>query len=528
MFKEVIHDREIPPNFLNSILTNPSLYEMFKNNFEENTEYFQGIDKEQYLSSMLEFIESELFTGNLFHLYSDDVENVPENKLVYIKNFYDDFLLSEFKSNPENILKTRIFKGLEYARKYDKYASKIEEFNRLYDYVFHESIDYFGIVEVLIKNALDELSNGEVSIKDFDILCNYVKNSIDEVIDMDIITKMLYNHAHKINRIFDIEVAKAIVSSVIKDYLSNFGIDVTVLFVEVTSSGELGEHDIENKTISLDDGLLEKFVLLNYVELFERAFLEAELLKTKNLLQEKKNDISTLRTLMDIVVNDEDPENVLKGNIESTEYYNDFLATNFIRTLRFFASCGVDLFENYNRSHTRDFDLEDPEKLVFSKKDISLDQRFDSKFLKYENRDRVMKEYPVIKIFYDNTGKRKRTIELIKKLLNTSDRDLLIEYLHTRIISPEDMIDDVAGLASYHAKIEENRVFIENEIKYIITDSFYYSLESFIKLNSSTRLNIEEYLEDLRLKVMCLPDTPITHKFIDRALIDIEEAQQNI
>ena len=45
MFIEELHEQVIPPNFLNSILTNPSLYGMFKDEFEENIEYFQGIKK---------------------------------------------------------------------------------------------------------------------------------------------------------------------------------------------------------------------------------------------------------------------------------------------------------------------------------------------------------------------------------------------------------------------------------------------------------------------------------------------------
>mgnify|MGYP003297403510 CR=1 FL=1 len=68
MFSTTINENKIPPNFLNSILTNNSLYEMFKNDYNNNIEYFQNRNKEEYINAILEFIEDKLFSKNIYSI----------------------------------------------------------------------------------------------------------------------------------------------------------------------------------------------------------------------------------------------------------------------------------------------------------------------------------------------------------------------------------------------------------------------------------------------------------------------------
>ena len=95
MFSKPINENRIPPNFLNSILTNEALYTMFKNDFEKNTEYFQKIDKDEYLYAMLKFITDKLYSKNALQIYE---ENFEESKLdnnsflICIENFYNDLI----------------------------------------------------------------------------------------------------------------------------------------------------------------------------------------------------------------------------------------------------------------------------------------------------------------------------------------------------------------------------------------------------------------------------------------------------
>ncbi len=89
MFSNEIAKSNIPPNFLNSILTNSSLYDMFKNDFDNNSEYFRNIEKREYLRGMLDLIEETLFSRNIFHIYtvSSNLNESNRGKLQYIKNF---------------------------------------------------------------------------------------------------------------------------------------------------------------------------------------------------------------------------------------------------------------------------------------------------------------------------------------------------------------------------------------------------------------------------------------------------------
>lgn len=532
MFKDVTYSNNIPPNFLNSILTNSSLYTMFKDEFEENSEYFQGIRREVYLKEMLKFIEDTLFSSNLFHIYGEfsNLDEVTDGKLLYIKNFYDDFLLDEFKKDPESLLKIRLFRGLEFAKTHDLYAANSKEFMNLYDYIFKESLDYEGIVEVLLKDPLGFLNSGEtLSMHDFDILCNYVKNNIDGKVDMGIVEAMLHNHAYKMNHIFDITVAEELTSSTIKSYLETFNIDVKVEFVNGLDSKEVSGHSVKDKTIFLDTYLIEGFVSLNYVELFEIAFYEADALKNAILLERDECNTATLRVVMNMISEKVDMDRIFTDpEYVPTEYNYDLRASGFIKALKFFSSFGVNLFESFITSKTKNMNLDDLEEAVYSKKEISLDQRFQEAFMKLSNKKTLVKRIKVLKLFYLEDGTRKRTIDIIKMIPKSEHKDTLIEYLHSRIIEPDAMIEDVNDLVSYNPKDPTVKSLIEQELKYIYVDTFYYSLDSFIKMHSGSKMDMEEYLDDLLIKINCLKETPLVHRFIDEAIFNIDEAKQNL
>ncbi len=524
MFKEIDNYNPIPPNFLNSILTNPSLYKMFKDDFEENREYFQNIEKNAYLKDMLEFICNMLFSKNIFHIYGEveDLDAITKGKLTFLKNFYDDFLLEEFKVSPESILKIRFFKGMEFARLHDEYASSTKEFNDLYDYIFNTSLDYKGIVEVLLKNPLAVLHKKEaLPFKEFDILCNYVKNNTKGFVEIDIVECMLYNHAFKLNHIFDIEVAECLVISTIKSYLETYSIEVKVEFLNGLDNQDLSSNNVETMTIYFDISLIEAFCSLNYCELFSHIFEECDSLKDKVLLNRNEVNLATLRTLMNYItlkVNPLEPETL------SSEYINDLKASSFIKTLRLFNTFGVNLFDSYIRAKSANLNLE-YETVNYSKKEISIDQRFRISFKKLPNRSELVDHFKVLSTIYKKNGEPLSTLDMIKNL-NKEHRDFYIEYLHSRVISPEEMIEDVSALENYRPKDETIKDFISSEIKYFYVDAFYYSLDSAIKLKNSFLL--DEYLDDLLMKVNCIKDTPLTHKFIDEAIFTIGDAKQNL
>lgn len=532
MFSKTIKENVIPPNFLNSILSNPSLYAMFKNEFEENREYFQNIEKEEYLSAMIDFLEDSLFSSNMFHIYNEieDLENYAPASISYIKAFYDDFLLEEFKKDSSSILKTKFFRGLEYARTKDIYACRIKAFNELYDYVFHESLDYADIVRVLTKDAISKLKSGEVlSLKDFDILCFYVKNNIAGFIDMDIVTKMLKNHAYKHNHIFDREVVEEIISSTLKSYLDSFGVKAHVVFKNGLDDGLKSSHDYESSTIYIDYSLVDGFISLNYIELFEYAFLEAELVLNHALLAKNECTYSTLKVIMKLVVQKVDIERLFEDkNYRPIAFFQDLKASSFIKALRFFSSFGVNLFNNFIESKLKDMSFEMDEASSVSKKELVLDQQFFVLFDSYPKKQELIKKYDVLSLLYNAKGERIRTIDLVKKLSRNEHVSFLEEYLDSRIIDPESMIDDVIDLSGYRPKDEFTKNFIEKQLKYIYVDSFFYSLDSFIKMNRGKNFDVEEFLDDLSIRINCIKDTPFTHKFIDEALFTISDMKENI
>lgn len=530
MFNEIDYDKAIPPNFLNSILTNNSLYVMFRDDFEENKTYFQGIEKEVYLKEMLKFIEDMLFSSNVFHIYKEveDLDEATCGKLQFVKNFYDDFLLDEFKRDPKSILKIRFFRGMEYTKRHDKYAPSSEEFLKLYDYVFKESLDYKDIVSVLIKEPIASIKNGEtLSFADFDLVSNYVKNNIDGTVDMELVCALLYNHAYKKNHIFDMKVAEEIVSSTIRDYLSTYDISVDIEFVNGLDSGEVSSHDVEDMKITFDESLLEGFISLNYIDLFETAFFEAHRIVEFVLLKRNECNMATLRVIMNMVSFKVDVLEFLKTQEVTSEYEMDARATSFISALRFFASFGVNLLNSFIQSKLSSFEIKDTKEVAYSKKEISLDQRFFLAFKDIPNKRELIHEFEVLKVIFNADGSRKGIKDIIKHLKDDSRGKMIIDYLHSRVVEPEVMIEDVEDLSRMRPKDTAMREFIENELKYIYVDTFFYSLDSFLKLNDGVGFDKDEYLEDLAFKVNCICDTSLTHRFKDEALFTISEVQQS-
>lgn len=535
MFSKVIKEGTIPPNFLNSILTNPSLYEMFKNDYEENRDYFQNLEKDDYLSAMLGFIENSLFSSNIYNIYSDDIgedelEERTRGKLAYIKNFYDDFLLDEFREDPDSILKTKFFRGMAYAQENDIFASKTQEFKSLYNYVFKESIDYDDVVEILIKEAVKKLSSDEVlSMKEFDNLCNFVKNNTEGYVSMTIVTKMLKNHAYKSNHIFDREVVESLVRSLAKSYLWQWDIEVDVEFLTEAEREELDYQGNQNRII-IDEELIEEFLKLNYTEIFTVLFFEAERLKSRLLLERDKVDYATLKVIMNMVTAGVDFDRIyMDETYEPIDYHLDLKVSCFVKTLRFFSTFGVNLFQNYNEAELSklDINLDETEKLDYSFKETSLDQRFFRILTSYDRKNSIIKKFNVLKMLFNSKGERLRALELIKKMFDSEHKGFLVEYLHSRVVDPEMMIDDVLSLCEYKPKNEEMRQFIEDELKYIYVDTFYYSLDSYLKLMANPKFDKEDYLMDLAFKINCIKDTPLTHRFIDEAIFTIEEMKQN-
>ena len=117
---------------------------------------------------------------------------------------------------------------------------------------------------------------------------------------------------------------------------------------------------------------------------------------------------------------------------------------------------------------------------------------------------------------------------MIKKSRVKEYEDVIKSYISSTIIDPETMIDDVSDLLNFKAKDREEEQFIVMILKYIYVDAFYYSLNSSIKMNwRKDAIVISDYLDDLSVRVNCIKDTPLSHKFIDEALFVIEEAKQN-
>jgi len=324
---------------------------MFKNEYDENIEYFQGLKKDEYLYSMLKFITDKLYSGNLFQIYDDeDVEIKLSNSpvLKYIRKFYYDFMLPLIKADEFAIFASNFYKALEYAKNNDKFVN-LTSFDELYNYIFCESINYNEITTKILLELKNKLSKGKVLLSDFEILCNYIKNNIDGFISMDIVEYMIKNHAYKSNHIFDREVVKILVYSTAKDYLSRFEISPTIEYSEeITIAKNAKTHSVETETIYMDALLIDTFISGNYVELFNDLFYKMDLLKDNVLINRNELNIYTLYAVMNLVNQKTDMRRIFKDeSYFPYQYMTDLKASCFVKTLRFYKGLGVDLFKSY-------------------------------------------------------------------------------------------------------------------------------------------------------------------------------------
>lgn len=498
MFSKEITNSKIPPNFLNSILTNKSLYGMFKDEYEENKDYFQNIPKEEYLDAMLSKIEELLFKEDKLEIY----------EIEAIKVFFDDFLYTKFNEDKLNLLKTKLFKGLNthLSKNYSK------EYKQLYEYIF-EKTNYSNEVDNIIKPILNKFEEKEgLNINEYNILTNYIKNYIKDYIDMDVVYELLRLHAYKTNHIFDKEVVNIILKSITREY-TDFNIRI---------SSTIEKTDVKSNTIYIDPKFIDDFIFGNYVELINELFINIEMVQDYNYLKDNKLDYNTLKCIENMIIYKVDLDRVYEDeSYNPYQYFNDMKASCFVKTMRFFSSFGVNLYNSYINNKSNKIVIKETGNAI-SHKSIPLDIRF----LKAINKNNVkyISEYYVLSSILNMDGTRIKTIDLIKKM-NGENQEFIIEYLNKRIIEPESIIDDVNELISYKTTKESNLEIIDKLIRYIYVDTFNYSLNGYIKLY---KMEKEEYLNDLLFKVKCIKNIPQTHKFIDEAIYEIETMKQNI
>ena len=497
MFSKEVPNSKITPNLINSIFTNNSVYEMFKDNFEENREYFQNISKEEYLEAMLTYLEKKLFEDTKLEEYN----------IKAIKLFFDDFLNEKFESDTTNLFKTKLFRGLNYH--YAKNYS--EEYQSLYNYIFDQT-NYIETVKEIITPIIEKSNNDSLTMNEYNILTYYIKNNIKGFIDINLCYNILRLHAFKTNHIFDQEVAKVLVESIVRT--------ITDLNIKVIYDEE--QSDKENNELHISPKLLDDFIFGNYVDLLCTLFYNLEQIKDYNNLKNNLVNLDTLKTLETMIIYNVDIDKYInEENYKPKNYLIDLEASSFIKTLRFFQELGVNLYDSYINSHINKIDFSDIDKNEEEtiNKEISLDIRFlhalKKKDIKYIN------EYEVLHLLFNEDKTRVKTITLLKQ---KEEKDFIKEYLCFRIIEPHEMIEDVQLLINTEFNNEEINSLKEQLLKYIYVDSFHYSLNNYINFIKDK----DEYLDELYTKVKLIKDTPLTHKFIDEAEVEILDMKQNL
>ena len=499
MFSKEVLDSKITPNIINSIFTNNSLYEMFKDDFEDNREYFQNISKEEYLEAMLIYLEKKLFEDNKLEEYN----------IKAIKLFFDDFLNEKFENDSTNLFKTKLFRGLNYH-----YAKDYSiEYQTLYNYIFDKT-NYIEKEKEIITPIIDKSNNESLTMNEYNILTYYIKNNIKGFIDINLCYNILRLHAFKTNHIFDQEVAKILVESIIRTITD---LNIKVIYDEEPSNKENNELHIKTK-------LLDDFIFGNYVDLLCTLFYNLEQIKDYNNLKNNLVNLDTLKTLETMIIYNVDIEKYLNDeNYKPKNYLIDLHASCFIKTLRFFQELGVNLYDSYINSHINkiSFDEIDNNEEEYINKEISLDIRFlhalKKKDIKYIN------EFDVLKLLFNEDKTRIKTTTLLKKH-NKEYNEFIKEYLCFRIIEPHEMIEDVQSLINVDLTNEESNSLKEQLLKYIYVDSFHYSLSNYINFVKDK----DDYLDELYTKVKLIKDTPLTHKFIDEAELEILDMKQNL
>lgn len=501
MFQRTILENKIPPNFLNSILTNDSLYLMFRDNFDENIEYFNNIPLDDYLYSLNMFICEQIKSGSISNLK--------------IKEFYDDFILPNIKNNELNIFSTSFFKYL-----YQNRNNLIE----LYTYVFDTS-NYSNTLNKFIAQIRE---TRELDVKSYEVLSNYIKNGIDDYIDIDIVLILIHDHVYRKNHLFDVEVIKKILSSILHDYFLPYQIDINIEYETGISLNKVKKtHDLDSKTIYIDEMLINTFISGNYVELLSNLFYKMNLFRDDYLIHNNYVDINTLHTIWRMVNLKVDIDKVFSDSkYKPYGYFSDMEASSFIMALRFLESANINLVDNYIKSSISSINF-DEVSCEFSKKEISSEMQFTARMIKSESvKMEALMKYDVISLFYLNTGKRKKAIDLLN-ISKNKYRDVIFEYLHSSIPEATILIDDVIDLSGYKFNYPEIDNFVERLLKYIYTDTFYYSVDNYIKLNTGKMsFNKDNYLSDLYIRISCIKDTPITHRFIDNALNILDDMKQ--
>ena len=529
MFTSPINENKIPPNFLNSILSNDALYEMFKNDFDSNADYFQNLSKNEYLYSILKFLTDKLNSLNLLSIFDEEDITKPSGVIAQIRKFYDDFVLPKIQEDCNFIWSIDLFSSLEFALKHDSYASRNDEFNELYDYIFTSS--RYDDNESKFLNSIGQMiKEGPLSLKDFERLSDYAKNNRSGIMPMDLVEAMIKLHAYKENHIFDRKVVKSILASILYSYFSDLEIMPSIEYEEgIGLSKEKKTHDLSSNTIYIDAILVDTFISGNYVELLSQLFYRMRIFKSNYMLDNDIVSIDAFKSIMNIIVHKANIDEIFVNGIPS-QYARDAEASAFVSTLKFLRRSGVDLFASYNESQIKKIELESHEPIAL-KKEISEEILFQREFARMseEERDRILKKSSVVGIFYLRSGERKRAVDLLKYASKSTNRELVLSYLHSSIPNPEVIIDDILDLSSYKSTVEEIGDFISRLIKYIYADAFYYSLKSYIDLYSS-RASFDKtaYLNQLYVTISALPDDANTSKFKVCALDEVDNVKQSL
>ncbi len=526
MFQKPLVDNKIPLNFLDSILSNNSLYEMFKKEFQENIDYFKGIPKSEYLFYMLEYITNKLFSGNLLQIH-EDTGSSSDKTLGYIRAFFDDFIRDEVNKLDQNIFSSPFFKGLEYAKKHDEYASKNEEFLKLYEYI-SDTCDYDSKCKKIESELLLELEKEKLSIGEFELLCNFVKNNKNGFVKMSIVGSMLRLHAYKKNHIFDREVVKVLVYSTVRDYLIDLEEDVHIEYIdEVTFENKT--YDLSKHTIYMESLLLDTFISGNYVELFSNLFFKMKLYRDELLLSKNVVSLESLHAIMNMINFKVDLSRMYADkSYEPYPYISDTKASSFVMALKFYESFGINLFMSYINSQLNNINIESDNPPTFNK-EISLDISFNKSFNKLGSslKRELIKKYDVLGIFYFDTGERKGIVDLLKTYESTSNK-IITEYIESSILVPDEIIDNARDISNYTSVNSEINTLIEKLLNFIYQDLFYYSLQNIIKKESTKpTFDKEAYLDELFIKINSLESNSKLDKFIKDVLEIIEIEKQN-
>lgn len=509
-------ETHITPNFLHSILTNDTLYEMFKDDFDNNKSYFQNITKEVYIEQISEYISNNLKN------YSDDKEY-----LNCFKKFYDDFILPKIDEKPENIFDLTLFKSIREVYEENKINNN-EALLSFYNYIFSSS-KYFDKSDFIIRQIKSEMQNNKLSVSDYQILTNYVKNTIDDIIPLDIACLLIRNHAFKYNHIFDANITKKIVLSIANDFFRKYDIRINIQYNELILSKNVKTHDIDTNTIYIDSILIDTFISGNYVELLSNLFFKLILFKDDYLLKANLINLDTLKTIWRCVNNKVEIDKVfIDEKYHPYDYLSEMESNAFIMALRFLNSIGINLFNNYLSSQTRSLDFKNIT-IKSSPKEISEEMKFINRFSKTE-KEKIgffRNKYKVISFFYGSDGKRKKAIDLIN-MCDDENIELVFSYLTQIIPEPIYLIDDIVDITGQDYEKDSIKDLVFRLSKYIYPDMFYYSLESFILMNEEkTSFDKDIYLSELYVRISSIKETDETKNFLKNAINAIELMKQN-